>query len=87
MIRSEVEKIVLQRGEEDVKAGSSGRSPKDMALPNSLVAESGPDHNKTFTVAVHVHEKIAGIGTGFGKQSAEKEAAAAAIKNLDISDV
>lgn len=89
MIESEAEKIVLQRGEEDVKSRlQEWAQAQGYGSPQySLIAESGPDHNKTFTVAVHVHEKIAGVGSGLSKQSAEKEAAAAAIKKLDISDV
>lgn len=40
-----------------------------------LTAESGPDHNKSFTVEVCVGEKKLGEGTGHTKKAAEQEAA------------
>lgn len=40
-----------------------------------LTAESGPDHNKSFTVEVRVGEKKLGEGTGHTKKAAEQEAA------------
>ena len=39
------------------------------------VAESGPDHNKTFTVEVDINGKAAGRGTGQSKSKAEQAAA------------
>jgi ribonuclease-3 len=57
----------------------SGRSPK-----YELVHEQGPDHRKTFTIAVRVDGKIAGEGKGPNKKKAEQEAARQAIQNLGI---
>lgn len=42
----------------------------------------GPDHNKIFTVSVHLKEKLLAMGTGRSKKDAEQKAAALAIKNL-----
>ena len=39
------------------------------------VAESGPDHNKTFTIEVDINGKPAGTGTGQSKAKAEQAAA------------
>jgi ribonuclease-3 len=44
------------------------------------LAESGPDHDKTFSVGVFVGERMAGEGQGSSKQSAEQAAAAEALK-------
>ena len=40
-----------------------------------LTAEAGPDHNKSFTVEVHIDEKMVSEGTGHTKKAAEQEAA------------
>lgn len=50
-----------------------------------LLAESGPDHEKTFTVAVRVGDEELGLGGGHSKQSAAQAAARAAI-DLLLSD-
>ncbi|MBP1756574.1 MAG: hypothetical protein H6Q59_2972 [Firmicutes bacterium] len=47
-----------------------------------LISEEGPDHNKTFTVAVNVGSDEIGIGTGRTKKAAEQEAAYQAIQML-----
>jgi ribonuclease-3 len=47
-----------------------------------LVAEAGPDHDKTFTVEVMVGESILGTGTGKSKKLAETEAARLALDRL-----
>ena len=40
-----------------------------------LTDESGPDHNKSFTVEVHIGEKCIATGSGHTKKAAEQEAA------------
>ena len=52
-----------------------------------LVQESGPDHQKEFTVTVEVQGKIMGRGEGRTKKEAEQRAAAQAIEeaNLEVS--
>ena len=45
-----------------------------------VVDESGPDHDKVFTVGVYVGDKIYGRGTGSSKQAAQQVAAATALK-------
>lgn len=53
---------------------------KKQPSPTYQVLESlGPDHNKTFTVAVLVAEKELAKGIGKSKQTAEQEAAKAAL--------
>ncbi len=46
-----------------------------------VISESGPDHDKTFTVGVFAHKKLIAEGTGPSKQKAEQVAAANAITN------
>ena len=47
----------------------------DLRIRYNTVGESGPDHNKTFTVEVLVGSKPVGRGTGKSKAKAEQEAA------------
>jgi ribonuclease-3 len=51
-------------------------------LRYKLISEEGPDHNKTFTVAVYVGNEEIGIGTGRTKKAAEQESAYQAIQTL-----
>jgi ribonuclease-3 len=48
-----------------------------------VVAESGPDHRKTFTVEVLVNGKAVGSGTGDSKKTAEQRAAHEALMVLN----
>jgi ribonuclease-3 len=47
-----------------------------------LKKTSGPDHDKTFIVEVLIENKIAGLGSGKSKKSAEIDAARAACEKL-----
>lgn len=44
-----------------------------------VMAEEGPDHDKTFTVGVYVAGNLRGQGTGPSKQTAQQQAAEAAL--------
>ena len=55
---------------------------KNQVLSYTLVAESGPDHNKQFTVAVSLNGKLLGQGSGSSKKRAEQEAARIAVELL-----
>ena len=46
-----------------------------------LVSQEGPSHNREFTVVVMLGEEIAGEGHGRNKQTAEQEAAHAALQS------
>ena len=52
-----------------------------------LTGESGPDHDKQFTVEVHINGVAAGEGTGHTKKAAEQAAAYQAIRKAqkDVS--
>ncbi len=55
---------------------------KDQVLRYVLTGESGPDHNKRFTVAVYLNDVQVGEGTGSSKKRAEQDAARAAMEQL-----
>ena len=55
---------------------------KNQVLSYTLTGESGPDHDKHFTVAVSLNGGMVGQGEGRSKKRAEQEAARAAIRNL-----
>lgn len=59
------------------------RNPEEQ-LTYVLTAESGPDHDKCFTVEVHLNSNIIGMGTGRSKKNAEQSAARKALELMGI---
>jgi ribonuclease-3 len=57
-----------------------------LGVPDYLVSETGPDHQKIFTADVHVAGQSRGTGTGRSKKEAEQEAAASAWRALRGQD-
>jgi len=58
---------------------------KSLGLPQYVVKnEEGPDHNKLFTIAVLINNKVFGIGKGNSKKRAEQISAKNALKKLNI---
>ena len=55
------------------------RNPEEN-LTYILTDESGPDHDKSFTVEVHLNSNVIGTGTGKSKKQAEQMAAKEALK-------
>lgn len=53
-------------------------------LEYRLHSESGPSHEKTFTIRVYMDEILMGEGTGKSKKEAEQSAAEVALKKLAI---
>ncbi|MBO5371616.1 MAG: ribonuclease III [Lachnospiraceae bacterium] len=56
-------------------------------LNYKLVAESGPDHNKNFSVEARIGEKVYGTGCGQTKKAAEQEAAYQALLILKADEL
>lgn len=55
---------------------------KHKILPTyRIVEESGPEHEKVFTVSVYLNEVLIGTGTGKSKKQAEEAAAKKALEN------
>lgn len=59
------------------------RNPEER-LSYILIGESGPDHNKTFTVEVHLNSNVIGTGEGSSKKQAEQKAAKQALSLMGI---
>ena len=55
---------------------------KGQSLAYTLTGQSGPDHNKSFTVQVSLNGAVIGEGTGTSKKRAEQDAARAALESL-----
>lgn len=49
-----------------------------------VVGESGPDHDKQFTVEVHLNSNVIGKGVGSSKKRAEQEAARSALELMGL---
>lgn len=56
----------------------------DEHLTYRLAAESGPDHDKTFTVEVYLNSNCIGVGNGHSKKKAEQAAAKEALELMGI---
>jgi ribonuclease-3 len=50
-----------------------------------VISESGPDHDKVFTIGVYVGDTLYGQGSGSSKQAGQQESAAAALAKLSVS--
>lgn len=81
-----VDEIFRSHMDEDTKSrlqewaqGNGFSSPKYV-----LVAEEGPDHEKTFEMEVRINNKPYGRGIGSSKQSAEKAAAKEALIKIGL---
>ena len=55
---------------------------KDQHISYRLIGESGPDHDKEFTVEVSLNGEVVGKGIGSSKKRAEQDAARVAIESL-----
>lgn len=49
-----------------------------------MVSESGPDHDKKFTISVYLDDECLGTGTGPNKKTAQQSAAKAACEYLQL---
>jgi len=92
-----IEKVLLNRLEEiierkaylDPKSHLQELSQAQMNTTPSykVLAEYGPDHDKSFSVGVYLGERLAGEGSGSSKQAAESAAASSALEHwTDISN-
>jgi ribonuclease III len=56
-----------------------------LGVPEYLIEESGPDHQKTFTARVRVGRQVYGTGSGRSKKEAEQQAAETAYEAIKTS--
>ncbi len=61
------------------------RNPEER-LTYVLIDETGPDHDKRFTVEVHLNSNVIGLGIGRSKKQAEQEAARQALKLMGMEE-
>ncbi len=91
--RLHVEKYITSKLDSILQAGT-WRDPKshlqevsqriDGATPvYKVMEETGPDHDKVFTLGAYVNNKLMGKGIGPSKQAAQQEAARAALKEYE----
>lgn len=59
------------------------RNPEEQ-LSYVLIGESGPDHDKNFTVEVHLNSNVIGVGSGHSKKNAEQAAARKALELMGV---
>lgn len=71
-------------GEGDYKTTLQERVQRSRgsSVSYEIIAESGPDHNKTFTVAAVINGERSGVGEGRTKKEAEQQAAKDALSSL-----
>ena len=76
-VLSHTQEVIEEKRDKDVKSLFQELAQEQFkTTPTySLIREEGPDHNKTFIVAVCIGEKEIAQGEGFSKQEAEQQAA------------
>ena len=55
---------------------------QDLGVPEYVIEDEGPDHQKTFTAQVRVGHRLHGHGVGRSKKEAEQQAAESAYRTL-----
>lgn len=77
------DEIVKNRSDIDAKSKLQELAQEKLRVtPNyELLSETGPDHNKTFTMSIIIGGIEFGKGVGRSKQTAEQKAAAVALEN------
>lgn len=81
----ELEKIIENNLDKDAKSRLQElvQSQGVSAPIYRVEEETGPDHNKTFTLAVFINGKRFATGTGKSKQQAQQQAAIAALEKYE----
>ena len=83
---SEIENaFVSQKGDYKTQLQQLVEKDGSAILEYKVIEESGPEHNKTFTVAAKVNNNTVGIGTSKSKKDAEMQAAGNALKLFGVS--
>ena len=79
----EDEKLIAWRGHDDKSALQEFTQANGLDLPAyQIIAQEGPDHNRTFTAQVSVLGKPVATGVGNSKKAAEQAAAKKALAEL-----
>ena len=79
----EDERLIAWRGHDDKSALQEYTQANGLELPSyQIIAQEGPDHNRTFTAQVSVLGKPVATGVGNSKKAAEQAAAKKALAEL-----
>jgi ribonuclease-3 len=83
LIMPEAHETISNRRFKDDKSLLQELSQAQLGLTPSyaVVAESGPSHQRIYTIEVHIGSLVAGSGTGTSKQRAEQDAARDALSH------
>lgn len=81
---SKVQELVQKKSFKDPKSllQEEVQAKKQNSPIYKVIEESGPAHNKLFTVGVFVEDKMLGIGTGKSKQEASEIAAKQSLERI-----
>jgi ribonuclease III len=84
----EIDKVLENRHAKDYKTLLQELVQKRMrTYPKyKVVQKSGPDHDRTFTIEVHIGDRSFGSGKGKNKKEAEQDAARIAFETLQEGD-
>ncbi len=63
------------------------QADSEKSLCYKLISESGPEHDKSFEVAVYINEECVATASGHNKKDAEQKAAYIALKKLKESEI
>lgn len=85
-VLARAEDIIANQSFKDAKSHFQERAQEKYKITPTykVLEESGPDHNKTFTVGVFLHDKKVAEGKGFSKQEAETQAAQQALQEFEL---
>ena len=88
MLVPEINKVLENRHAKDYKTLLQEHVQKRMkTYPKyRVVQKTGPDHDKTFWIEVHIGERSFGAGKGKNKKEAEQEAARIAYEGMQIAE-
>ena len=88
MLIPEINKVLENRHAKDYKTLLQEYVQKRMkTYPKyRVVQKTGPDHDKTFWIEVHIGERSFGAGKGKNKKEAEQEAARMAYEGMHVAE-
>jgi ribonuclease-3 len=88
MLIPEINKVLENRHAKDYKTLLQEHVQKRMkTYPKyRVVQKTGPDHDRTFWIEVHVGERTFGAGKGKNKKEAEQEAARIAYEGMQVAE-
>lgn len=82
LLLPKTDEIVKTKSWKDAKSIVQEKAQEELNITPSynLLKESGPDHNKSFTIGIYFGDELIANGVGKSKQEAEQKAAEVAIK-------